>query len=129
MAAADLSDTFAALRGVLKKHAARVLVTADTATNYTVASREKKDRAGRPLFIAGVIVRKNYVSYHFIPIYGLPALAKTLSPELRKRMQGKGCFNFKTIEPNQLRELAALTKTGIAKLERTRLPWEQASRK
>ncbi len=32
------------------------------------------------------------------------------SPELKKRMQGKACFNFTTIGPALFRELAALTR-------------------
>jgi hypothetical protein len=34
-------------------------------------------------------------------------LRNSMSPSLEKRMQGKSCFNFTTIEPAQLKELAA----------------------
>ncbi len=41
-------------------------------------------------------------------------LKKGLSPELKKRMQGKTCFNFKTVpEAALLKELKALTKAGM----------------
>jgi hypothetical protein len=40
---------------------------------------------------------KSYVSFHLIPVYMFPDLLKGLSPALEKRMQGKSCFNFKTV--------------------------------
>ena len=38
-----------------------------------------------------------------------------MSPELKKRMQGKSCFNFKEVDENLFKELATLTKAGAAK--------------
>ena len=122
---ADFSETFATLRGMLRQHAARLVVTADTPTNFMVASSSMKDRAGRPLFVAAVQIRKTYVSYHLMPVYAMPALVKTLSPGLKKRMQGKACFNFTTIEPAHVKELSRLTRTGVAKFKHLRLPWGQ----
>ncbi|MBI5301478.1 MAG: hypothetical protein HY868_05020 [Chloroflexi bacterium] len=34
------------------------------------------------------------------------------APTLKKRMQGKSCFNFATMDDAMLKELAALTKQG-----------------
>jgi hypothetical protein len=52
-----------------------------------------------------------------------PELLADLSPALRKRMQGKGCFNFKTIDATEAKELAALTKKGLARFDKVKLPW------
>jgi len=38
-----------------------------------------------------------------------------MSPELKRRMQGKSCFNFKEIDEKLFKELARLTKAGAAK--------------
>jgi hypothetical protein len=38
-------------------------------------------------------------------------------------MQGKSCFNFTTVEPEQLKELAVVTKKGIAGFKNLKLPW------
>jgi hypothetical protein len=119
--------TFDTLRGILAKHARRLLVTVDEPGEYQVSSPTLKDRAGRPLFVAAVQIKKNYVSYHLIPVYTTPALLDTISPGLRKRMQGKSCFNFTSIEPEQVKELAALTRAGMATLGSLELPWEQRS--
>jgi hypothetical protein len=127
--AADFSDAFAALRGMLHTHARTLLVTADTPTDFMVALPTKQDRVGRPLFVAGVQVRKRYVSYHLMPVYLNPPLLKTLSPGLKKRMQGKGCFNFTEIDRAQLKELSTLTRKGIAAFKNLPLPWDKPSKK
>jgi hypothetical protein len=46
-----------------------------------------------------------------------------MSPGLKKRMQGKACFNFTTIEPEQARELAKLTQAGIKAFKNVKVPW------
>jgi hypothetical protein len=120
---AGFADTFAALRGILEPHAKRMAVTVDEPAHYQLASPTMTDRIGRPLFCASVQVNKNYVSYHLMPVYGNKALRDSLSPSLRRRMQGKSCFNFTTIAPAQLKELAALTKKGIAGFKNLTLPW------
>jgi hypothetical protein len=116
-------DTFATLRGMLDAHAKNLLVQVDKPGDYQVSSPAKSDRTGRPLFVAAVQTRKNYISFHLMPVYMCPELVKTLSPALKKRMQGKACFNFTTIEPAQVKELSALTKRSIARMKSVKLPW------
>ena len=115
--------TFAALRAILEPHAKRLTVTVDEPGHFELASPTMTDRAGRPLFCAAVQINKNYVSYHLMPVYANTALRNSLSPALRKRMQGKACFNFTTVEPGQLKELAAVTKKGVAGFKKLNLPW------
>ena len=56
-----------------------------------------------------VEVRKSYVSYHLMPVYMYPDLLDGISEGLKKRMQGKSCFNFRTVDEELLRELDELT--------------------
>jgi hypothetical protein len=121
-------ETFGTLRRILAPYAAQLLVTADTPGNFALSSRTMKDRTGRPLFVAAVQIKKAYVSYHLMPVYSVPQLLKGMSPALKKRMQGKSCFNFTTIDPAQAKELSALTKTGIEAFNDLKLPWEQSSK-
>ena len=115
--------TFAALRAILETHAKRLTVTVDEPGHFELASPTMTDRSGRPLFCAAVQINKHYVSYHLMPVYANTALRNSLSPALKKRMQGKACFNFTTVEPGQLKELAAVTKKGIAGFKNLKLPW------
>ena len=48
-----------------------------------------------------------------MPVYGNPALASGISPELAKRRQGKACFNFTKVDDTLLTELADLTARSI----------------
>jgi len=118
-----LAATFAALRAILEPQAKRLTVTCDEPGHFELASPTMTDRIGRPLFCAAVQINKSSVSYHFMPLYGNMSLRNSLSPALRKRLQGKVCFNFTTVEPGQLKELAAVTKKGIAGFKNLKLPW------
>ncbi len=117
------AETFAALRGVLERHAKSLHVQLNKPGDYQVCSPTMTDRGGRPLFLAAVQIKKSYVSFHLIPVYACPDLLKDVSPSLRKRMQGKACFNFTEIDPAHLKELAALTKKGLARMKTFKPPW------
>jgi hypothetical protein len=65
-------------------------------------------------YAGGLVMRKADVSFHLMPIYVRPRLLDDLSPALKKRMQGKSCFNFAVIDPALLQELAQLTAAGFS---------------
>lgn len=64
-------------------------------------------------YVGGTRLGKRYVSYYLMGVYGAPELLDSLSPELRRRMQGKACFNFTSIDEKLLAELAQLTERSI----------------
>jgi hypothetical protein len=65
---------------------------------------------GKPLVFAGVRMGKNYVSYHLMSVY----MRKVeMSPELKKRLQGKACFNFSAVDEKLFGELDELTASGL----------------
>jgi hypothetical protein len=66
----------------------------------------------QPMWFGAVRAGKAYVSYHLMPVYSSPALAARISPALKKRMQGKSCFNFTKPDPDLFAELADLTAAG-----------------
>lgn len=47
-----------------------------------------------------------------MPVYVFPDLLETISPELKEHMQGKSCFNFKTLDSDLFEELKQLTNEG-----------------
>ncbi len=69
---------------------------------------------GSPLFFGGVRVGKNCVRLHLMPVYAAPVLLEGLSPELLARMQGKSCFNFKTLDQLPLGEVKTLVRRSFA---------------
>jgi hypothetical protein len=119
----QLSATFDVLRGILQRHAKQLRVMVDKSDAYQVGSPTLVDRTGKPLFVAAAQITKNYVSFHLMPVYAVPEIKAAVSPALRKRMQGKACFNFQTIDAAQVKELESLTRKGIKQFEKIDLPW------
>ena len=72
---------------------------------------------GREVWFGAVKINKNYVSYHLMPVYACPDLLESLSPELKRRMQGKACFNFTTVDQTLFKELKVLTKKGYQRFK------------
>lgn len=64
------------------------------------------------LAFGGVRLGKRYVSYHLMCTYFDPDMVGELSEKLRKRMQGKSCFNFTRVDDELFDELEALTRRG-----------------
>jgi hypothetical protein len=113
----NFAAVFAVLKPILAKHAKRLAVKADTSIEYTLVSKSPSPFAqhkGQPLYFGSVRLGKAYVSFHLVPLYMCPELTKTISPALKKRMQGKACFNFKT-EPDRvlIADLKELTAAGF----------------
>ena len=110
-------DVFASLKPILGRYSSRLLVKADLSTEYTLVTKSASpfpQHKGQPLYFGSVRLGKAYVSFHLMALYMNPALTKTISQTLSKRMQGKSCFNFKVNpEPEILSELKRLTDAGF----------------
>lgn len=107
-----MDDVFEALRDIMLPHTRSLDVKHDDPGNFYVDTfhimKNKK-----PLWFGGVQIKKNYVSYYLMPIYINSSLLEGMSADLKKRMQGKSCFNFKIIDKKQFKELACLTKSSL----------------
>lgn len=108
----DFQAVFAALRGILQRHSGRLSVTDDSATRFCLTGGlHPKHR--EPMPIAWVEIGKTYVSFHHMGLYARPAILSGMSKELKARMQGKSCFNFKSVDRSLFTELENLTKRGF----------------
>ncbi|WP_437782238.1 hypothetical protein [Sorangium sp. So ce1097] len=108
------AGVFEALRSILQRHARDLVVVHDTPDNYYLDTRTKGPN-GKPLFFGAARAGRAYTSFYLMPVYAHPELLGDLSPDLKKRMQGKSCFNFKTSDPTLLAELEALTGRCFAR--------------
>jgi len=111
---ADFTEVFAQLKSIFKPYAKKMDVSQDTNQYYLLNTRYLMKNK-QPLCFGGVRLGKNYVSFYLMSVYASPELMKNVSPELRKRMQGKSCFNFKEVDKKLFAELKALTKDGAVK--------------
>jgi len=105
----NFTPVFVQLKSILQPFAPKLMVTTDTKEAYSIDG-PYSEKWKRVLFFGSVQVKKNYVSYYLMPVYMYPDLLDTISPELRRRMQGKSCFNFKKVEMDLFKELADLTE-------------------
>jgi len=107
----DFAVVFAALRNILTPYEGRLSACEKGPGYYYLESLEPTYK-NRPMFFAGVKAGKSYISYHLLPLYMNPELNQKIPPELKKRMQGKACFNFTAVDPAVFKQLSALTQTG-----------------
>jgi hypothetical protein len=110
--AGEFARVFTQLRGILKPFEKHLVVRTDEPDNYYLNTPQIGPNK-QPICFAFLSARKNYVSFHLMPVYGCPDLVEAMSPELKVRMQGKACFNFKKADATLFKELKALTKKGF----------------
>jgi hypothetical protein len=108
----DFAPVFSALRQILEPFNGKLAVQTDKPGDFHLEVTSILHR-GKPLYFAGVRANKNYVSFYLMSMYYNPAAVKSLSPALRKRMQGKACFNFTAIDQECFAELGRLAEAGI----------------
>lgn len=106
---------FDKLKPILQEYEPHLVVQADEPDNYYLnapySEKYKKD-----VFFGAVQIKKNYVSFHLMPLYMFPDLVDHVSPQLKKRMQGKSCFNFASVNQELFDELAELTRISVERV-------------
>jgi len=105
----ELAAVFQELKQLLDANTENLAVAVNSDTYYLLNTRFIMKNK-RPLCFGGVRLGKAYVSYYLMGIYACPEMLAAMSPELKRRMQGKSCFNFKEIDPALFSELKQLTK-------------------
>src|SRR5437660_10844661 len=122
----EFKSIFVRLRAILQPYAGTLTVSDDSDGRYclegtpgpaTLAAWGGKLR--KPSIpVAWVHIGKAYVSCHLMPLYGNSKLHDRMSKELKARMQGKTCLNFKRNDEELFKEVEELTATGLASFKR-----------
>ena len=108
----DFAETFRRLRAILARHADNLAIVRDT-PDYFYLDTVSPSNQGKPMFFGAVRIMKNYVSFHFMPLYVCSEMNKRVSKELSGRRQGKACFNFKSPDEVLFKELEQLVDAGF----------------
>lgn len=108
---AELAPLLNSLKQLMRENATGMEVVAEGEGGIKLLApwnnpRQKNEK----MWFGGVRLGKAYVSFHLMPVYTHAALAASISPDLKKRMQGKSCFNFRKPDPALFAELASLTR-------------------
>jgi len=121
----DVADRYAKL---LQPYAKKLNLRHDGPGSYSLETKAKSfevlvngkwQMRKAPFGVSAVKAGKAYVSFHLVPVYMFPDLVETYAPELKKRMQGKGCFNFQTYDAEAARALKLLLKAGIERTKKS----------
>ena len=110
----DFDSIFSDLKKIFAPYESKLVVASDTPTYYGLEIDHVMKNKHR-LFFGAVRKGKAYVSFHLMPVYAFSEIRDLISPELKKRMQGKSCFNFSAPDPRLYKELAILTRKGFRK--------------
>jgi hypothetical protein len=108
---AEFTPIFVKLKAILTPYAKKMKVVKDDAQWYYLDTNSIGANK-KPIGFAAVRIGQNYVSFYLMPIYMNLKLQATISPELKKRQQGKACFNFAEVDGKLFAELKSLTKAG-----------------
>jgi hypothetical protein len=112
MAREGFDEVHGRLRALLEPYAPPLFVTADDPRGYGLDMAAEGQRDTYTWF-AGTRLGARYVSYYLMPVYMQPSLLDGMSPGLRRRMQGKCCFNFTRVDEPLFAELAELTRVSF----------------
>lgn len=104
MSSAQSPELFARLRQIIEPYADRVHVKSDDPAVYYLEVADTP----KPELFSAVMMKRAGVAFHYFPVYVDPSLVHDISPELKRRMQGKSCFTFKRADDPAIAELAEL---------------------
>ena len=113
----DFEAVHERLKAIIRTHADGLVITKDGPAGMAL---EVPGLEGKPWgYVAGTRLGKSYVSFYLMPVYASAELDASLSPELRRRKQGKSCFNFTKIDEGLFAELDDLAGRGIPRFRAT----------
>jgi hypothetical protein len=132
----EMESIFGSLRAILQKHAGTFSVKDGSPRTYCLEGapgaatlRAWGGKARRPTIpVAWVQVGKAHVSFHLMALDGNSALRDGMSEQLKARMQGNTCFNFKKSDGRLFQELEGLTARGLAAFRKSGFVAEETAR-
>ncbi len=116
----DFQALFTRLQKILQRFEKKLTVKHKNAGNYYLDAGFS-EKFKREIFFGAVQIKKNYGSFYLMPVYMFPDLLQGMSAGLKKRMQGKSCFNFTAVDHELFSELALLTQKGFERFRHEKL--------
>ena len=110
----ETNEIFKILKSILKQYESHLVVVHNKSDHYYLNTAITEDNR-KAEFFGSVQIKKSYVAFHLMPVYTNPELMEETSQELKKRMQGKSCFNFKTVDDQLFDELKILIERSFEK--------------
>jgi len=120
----DKKGMFLALANVLRKHAKGLELREKLIGSQAKGAKEQLHLYGkkkvslmnlpaRQIYIAGVVMQKNFVGFYSMPMYSHPKKLTLKHPLLKKMRKGKSCVNVTILDKAMLKELDGHVQKGI----------------
>src|SRR6478672_2211613 len=96
------------LRAILSKYCPPLTAKVDTPRRYELYSIKDLVIDGRKrseVYFAGAIIQKSFVGFYFMPMYSNPEFVEELTPDLKKCIKGKACFNLRKADPELFKQI------------------------
>lgn len=112
----DLTVVEREIRELLEQYTPPLEVRSDAKGGYhlwsvkdiTVEGRKRKE-----VYFAGVIPRKGYVGFYYMPVYVEPEQKAMLKPELLALLKGLSCFHVRRLDPELKRQIKNALAAGF----------------
>ncbi|MCF8240747.1 MAG: hypothetical protein K9J16_05115 [Melioribacteraceae bacterium] len=104
----EFDKIFIRLKSIFEKFENDLTVIGDNQKNYSLEG-PYSEKFKKNLWFGAVQIKKNYVSCHLMPVYMYKDLADDVPKDLKKRMQGKSCFNFKKYDEDLFKKMEDFT--------------------
>ena len=116
----DFPVIFEKLKSILQSCDGQFTVKVDKPDNYYLDGLYS-EKYKKEIFFGSVQIQKNYVSFYLMPVYMFPDLLDNIPDDLKKRMQGKSCFNFTSLDDDLINKIADLTNESLARVRQEKL--------
>ncbi|TKC10037.1 DUF1801 domain-containing protein [Pedobacter polaris] len=102
----DLVEIFQTIRAEMQPYTVQGLnARTNSETAYELWSEKAIEIEGRKkdeVYFAGVVIRKGYVGFYYMPVYAEAEMKLIFHPELMKLLKGKSCFHIKKLDDELL---------------------------
>lgn len=113
----DLIEIFQTIRAEMQPYAATGFeARANSDTAYDLWSEKDviiENRKRTEVYFAGIVIRKGYVGFYYMPVYAEPDMKAIFHPSLLKLLKGKSCFHIKKLDDLLLKQISDALAAGF----------------
>ena len=93
----NLKPVYDKLVKIMKKHEKNLIVSTDNKRNYSLTG-PMSEKFKKELWFGAVQIKKNYVSYHLMPVYMYSDINKEIDKDLFKQLAELTVKSYKTFK-------------------------------
>ncbi|RZK44097.1 MAG: DUF1801 domain-containing protein [Pedobacter sp.] len=112
----DLVEIFQSIRAEMQPYATMGFENRENSdTAYDLWSEKQVIVEGKKrneLYFTGLVIRKGYVAFYYMPVYTEPDMKNVFHPALLKLLKGKSCFHIKKLDDTLLEQISQALAAG-----------------